>query len=83
MDIVSIARSAGLDLMIGGMVESRIGMGFAAHFAAGIGEFSWIDLDTPLLLAEDPVEGGYRVDGARYLLDIEQPGHGGRFKLSA
>ncbi|MGR9107537.1 MAG: dipeptide epimerase, partial [Gammaproteobacteria bacterium] len=29
LDIVSIARAAGLDLMIGGMVETRIGMGFA------------------------------------------------------
>jgi L-alanine-DL-glutamate epimerase-like enolase superfamily enzyme len=80
LDIASVARSAGLDLMIGGMVETRIGMGFAAHFAAGIGQFKWIDLDTPLLLAEDPVDGGYRVDGARYILDTEQPGHGGRLR---
>lgn len=80
LDIVSIARSAGLDLMIGGMVETRIGIGFAAHFAAGIGGFQWIDLDTPLLLAEDPVEGGYRADGASYLLDTEQAGHGGVLK---
>jgi L-alanine-DL-glutamate epimerase-like enolase superfamily enzyme len=77
LDIVSVARSAGLDLMIGGMVETRIGMGFAAHFAAGTGAFRWVDLDTPLLLAEDPVNGGYRVEGARYMLDIQQHGHGG------
>jgi L-alanine-DL-glutamate epimerase-like enolase superfamily enzyme len=77
LDIVSVARSAALGLMIGGMVETRIGMGFAAHFAAGLGGFTWIDLDTPLLLARDPVEGGYRVEGARYRLDPDQPGHGG------
>ncbi|MGH8475402.1 MAG: dipeptide epimerase [Methylococcales bacterium] len=82
LDIVSVARSAGLGLMIGGMVETRIGMGFAAHFAAGIGGFKWFDLDTPLLLAEDPVEGGYRVDGARYFLDTDQAGHGGALKHS-
>lgn len=82
LDIVSVARSAGLGLMIGGMVETRIGMGFAAHFAAGIGGFTWIDLDTPLLLADDPVEGGYRVDGARYFLDREQAGHGGSLRYS-
>lgn len=80
LDIVSVARSAGLGLMIGGMVETRIGMGFAAHFAAGLGGFTWIDLDTPLLLAEDPVEGGYRVHGARYGLDTGQPGHGGNLR---
>lgn len=82
MDIVSVARSEGLDLMIGGMVETRIGMGFAAHFAAGTGAFQWVDLDTPLLLAEDPVDGGYRVDGPRYDLDRKQPGHGGVLKKS-
>jgi L-alanine-DL-glutamate epimerase-like enolase superfamily enzyme len=80
LDIAAIARSAGLDLMIGGMVETRIGIGFAAHFAAGLGGFTWIDLDTPLLLAEDPVVGGYRIDGARCMLDTDQPGHGGSLK---
>ncbi len=80
LDIVSIARSAGLDLMIGGMVETRIGIGFAAHFAAGAGGFTWIDLDTPLLLADDPIQGGYRIEGARYMLDTDQSGHGGSLK---
>lgn len=80
LDIISVARAAGLNLMIGGMVETRIGMGFGAHFAAGTGAFQWIDLDTPLLLAEDPVDGGYRVEGARYLLDNRQSGHGGVLK---
>lgn len=51
------ARAAGLRLMIGGMVESRLAMGCAAHLACGFGGFEFIDLDTPLWLAEDPMSG--------------------------
>lgn len=39
LDIIEAARSAGLDLMIGGMVETRLAMGFAGHLAAGVGNF--------------------------------------------
>lgn len=77
LEIVALAVRKGLGLMIGGMVETRLGMGFAAHFAAGLGVFDWIDLDTPLLLAEDPVLGGYRQDGPRLALAGSGPGHGG------
>jgi L-alanine-DL-glutamate epimerase-like enolase superfamily enzyme len=77
MAIAAIAKAAGLGLMIGGMVETRLAMGFGAHFAAGLGGFEWVDLDTPLLLAEDPVRGGYRATGPRYDLDVGAPGHGG------
>lgn len=77
LDIAAIARAGGVGLMMGGMVETRIAMGFGAHFAAGLGGFDWIDLDTPLLLADDPVVGGAKVENARYVLDANQAGHGG------
>lgn len=80
LDIAAIARASRLGLMIGGMVETRLAMGFSAHFAAGLGGFDWIDLDTPLLLADDPVRGGYRTEGARYLLDVGSAGHGGSLR---
>lgn len=76
LDIVAIARAAGLGLMIGGMVETRLAMGFSAHFAAGLGCFEWIDLDTPLLLSSDPIRGGYAIDGPRYELGSVIAGHG-------
>lgn len=78
LDIVAIARAAGLGLMIGGMIETRLAMGFSAHFAAGLGCFQWIDLDTPLLLTHDPVRGGYTTDGPRYDLSEVAAGHGGQ-----
>ncbi|WP_139556850.1 dipeptide epimerase [Methylotetracoccus oryzae] len=78
LEIAALARTAGIGLMIGGMVETRLAMGFSAHFAAGLGGFEWIDLDTPLLLAADPIVRGPKIEGARYRLDPEVPGHGGR-----
>ena len=52
--IVARARDEGLDRMIGGMVETRLAMGTSACLAAGLGGFAFIDLDTPLFLAETP-----------------------------
>lgn len=37
--VVEIVQQSGLELMIGGMVETRLAMGFAAHMAAGLGCF--------------------------------------------
>ncbi|MHB2017443.1 MAG: dipeptide epimerase [Candidatus Xenobia bacterium] len=68
MDIVAVCKAGNLGLMIGGMIETRLAMCCSAHFAAGLGGFSFVDLDTPLLLAEDPFDGGYRRDGAIYHL---------------
>jgi L-alanine-DL-glutamate epimerase-like enolase superfamily enzyme len=51
-EIATLAHQAGLDLMIGGMMESSLAMTAAAHFAAGLGFFKYIDLDTPFFLKE-------------------------------
>ncbi|GAB2270352.1 hypothetical protein Dimus_005255 [Dionaea muscipula] len=76
LEIIETAIASGLNLMIGGMVETRLAMGFAGHLAAGMGCFRYIDLDTPLLLSEDPVFGGYEVAGAVYKFSNSR-GHGG------
>ena len=39
LEIIEVARASGLDLMIGGMVETRLAMGFSGHLAAGLGCF--------------------------------------------
>jgi L-alanine-DL-glutamate epimerase-like enolase superfamily enzyme len=62
------ARRAGLKLMMGGMVETRLGMTAAAHAACALGGVEFVDLDTAWLLAEDPYVGGYAADGPRYTL---------------
>jgi L-alanine-DL-glutamate epimerase-like enolase superfamily enzyme len=52
MAIATIAKSAGLGLMIGGMVETEVGMTASLHFAAGTGLIDWLDLDTPFFIAD-------------------------------
>ncbi|KAF8662844.1 hypothetical protein HU200_055424 [Digitaria exilis] len=79
-EIIDAARKANVALMIGGMVETRIAMGFAGHLAAGLGCFSFVDLDTPLLLSEDPVYGGYEAFGPLYKFTNAR-GHGGFLHL--
>ncbi len=56
-DCALIARAAGLGLMVGGMVETPLAMGAAAHLAAGLGGVRFVDLDTPLWLAKNPTRG--------------------------
>ena len=64
-EIASFTKASGLKLMIGGMLETRIAMGCSFSLVLGLGGFDVLDLDTPLLLANDPVSGGYRYDGPR------------------
>lgn len=68
LDIIAIAKAAHLGLMIGGMIETKLAMTCSAHIAAGLGGFRYIDLDTPMLLAENPFVGGYEQSGAIYNL---------------
>lgn len=65
LEIAAFALTSGLRLMIGGMVEARIAMGCSFSLVLGSGGFDVLDLDTPLLLAQDPVRGGYQYDGPR------------------
>ena len=66
--IGAAARGYGMPLMVGGMVETRLGMTAAAHLAAALGQVEFCDLDTAWLLKEDPFVGGYEADGPRYQL---------------
>lgn len=74
--IVAFCRANGLELMIGGMVESILGGTVSACFAAGLGCFKYIDLDTPLFMSENPFQGGVRYHGAQMDLSEIVAGHG-------
>ncbi len=65
------ARAAGLRLMAGAMVETRVGLLAMAHVVAALGGVDWIDLDTAFLLADDPFVGGWNVSGPRITLTGE------------
>ena len=75
-DCALIARAGGLGLMIGGMIETSLAMGCAAHFAAGLGGFGVVDLDTPLWLRRDPTRGLRIARGGVYDLSPVRRGIG-------
>ncbi len=76
LTIAAICRAAGIGLMIGGMVESLLAMNMSAHFAAGLGGFRFVDLDTPMFMAEQPLRGGWQQAGGRLSIAHVTGGHG-------
>lgn len=74
--IAAICQAAGIGLMIGGMVETALAMNTSAHFAAGLGGFSFVDLDTPMFMAEQPFAGGWQQQGGQLSLAHITGGHG-------
>ncbi|HOW70378.1 MAG TPA: dipeptide epimerase [Phycisphaerae bacterium] len=71
IQMIHTARSAGLKIMLGCMIESSVGIAAAAHLGPLV---DWVDLDGHLLLANDPFEGiGGR--GGRLTLN-DRPGLG-------
>lgn len=77
-EMVLVARALGLGLMIGGMVETELCMTTSACLAAGIGEFRFVDLDTPLFLGPRPLRGGFTQLGPMIRLEPFL-GHGVEF----
>ncbi|MDP9310587.1 MAG: dipeptide epimerase [Chloroflexota bacterium] len=61
---IETARSCGLKVMLGCMIETSLGATAAAHLA---GLADWVDLDGPLLIANDPF-AGVQYAGAELLL---------------
>lgn len=76
LDIAAVCRATHTQLMIGAMIESRLAIAAATHFVAGLGDFRFVDLDTPMLLAEDPFTGGYEQQGGVYDVSSVKSGLG-------
>ncbi|WP_033431731.1 enolase C-terminal domain-like protein [Saccharothrix syringae] len=60
LEVVAAAREAGLDVMLGCLVASSLGLAPAVHLT---GHARWVDLDGHLLLAADPWSGIGGEDG--------------------
>ncbi len=73
--IAAIAEGAGRHCMIGCMLESKVAVSAAAHFAAAHQVVTVVDLDGPSLCAENPYIGGPSFDGASIRMN-ETPGIG-------
>ena len=76
LDIAAVCRANHIQLMVGAMMESRLAISAAAHFVAGLGGFRFIDLDTPMLLVDDPFTGGYIQNNGVYDLASIKSGLG-------
>lgn len=70
-EAITLARSYGLEVMLGCTVESSLGIAAAAHLAPLV---DYVDLDGNLLLSNDPFAGHPVVDGRIALRDA--PGLG-------
>jgi L-Ala-D/L-Glu epimerase len=76
IDIAAIARSANIKLMIGCMLETRLGLGCAVHLAAGMGGFDFVDLDPHLGPGKDPFSGGPEFSDPYYNISDKLAGIG-------
>jgi L-Ala-D/L-Glu epimerase len=74
--MIAEARRLGFGLMLGGMVETRLAMTFSACIAGGLGGFEELDLDTPLFMKDDRLEGGFVQQGPNLTLSHSALGHG-------
>lgn len=56
--IATLAEAFGVKCMVGSMIETKIGITAAAHFAASHPNIAHYDLDAPLMLIGDIANGG-------------------------
>ena len=63
--INQFAEVCGMECMVGSMIETRIGITAATHFAASKKNITRFDFDAPLMLAKDVVEGGIKYIGRK------------------
>ncbi|RYL92182.1 dipeptide epimerase [Sporolactobacillus sp. Y61] len=59
--INNLAEAYGIKCMIGCMIESKVAVSAACHFAAAKKNVTRCDVDAPMMFASDPVNGGIRV----------------------
>lgn len=60
LKIITIAEIYGIPCMLGSMIESKVSLTAAVHLAAAKKIVTKVDLDAGILLAEDPVVGGFK-----------------------
>ncbi|MGN1387771.1 MAG: dipeptide epimerase [Bacillus sp. (in: firmicutes)] len=61
--INKIAELCGVECMVGSMIETKLGISAAAHFAASQKNITRYDFDAPLMLAKDVIQGGIKYEG--------------------
>jgi len=83
LKINAIAESYGAKCMIGCFSESRLGLTAAAHLVIARPNIVFLDLDSAMMLAEDPIIGGMQYgETNKSLINVsDEPGLGVDVKL--
>ena len=63
MQMNKMAEAYGVECMVGSMIETKIGLSAAAHFAASQRNITRYDFDAPLMLAKETIDGGIEYQG--------------------
>lgn len=65
-EVYWLAKANGLKLMIGSMMESSVAVVAAAHLACGLGDFDFVDLDSPFFIKKGWDNNPYLKSGGKY-----------------
>ncbi|HMC96316.1 MAG TPA: dipeptide epimerase [Flavobacteriales bacterium] len=76
--IIALAEAAGMEVQIGGFLESRLGFTASAHLAATSPAVRHCDMDTPMMFTTDPVNGGITYGPGGSITLPDGPGLGAR-----
>jgi L-alanine-DL-glutamate epimerase-like enolase superfamily enzyme len=79
MKIGAIAESADVYCQVGSFSETRLGITALVHFAHAWKNIVHYDLDSPLMLSEDPVIGGMKYEDDWTVTLDDAHGHGATF----
>lgn len=81
--ILMLAKHHDKPCQVGCFSETRIGMTALAHLCMASDQVVYCDMDSPLMLQDDPVEGGIQyIDGKEIVIPEEVPGLGVNLDLS-
>ncbi|MEE9438774.1 MAG: dipeptide epimerase [Saprospiraceae bacterium] len=76
MKVASIAEAAGVYCQVGSFSESRLGISALVHFDMVWENIIYHDLDSPLMMSEDPIIGGMKYSDDWQVTVDDTPGHG-------